>query len=95
MTERHKKELEEAEERGRQSERSKHGIVDVPARHQQSGLLSLDTTKPAIDPKTNQPRADGDEGPSREEQKHRVGSSFMKALDAAESGKVPGVIPGQ
>lgn len=88
----YKAKLDEAEKKGYQSAMSKHGIVDTPSNTPQSSAMF---SSREFDPATGQPKAPAENAPTHEAQRAKVGSAYQRALDAANSGKIPGSTPGQ
>jgi hypothetical protein len=83
------KQLEDARQQGYQSAMSKYGNVETPPNMQTSGMF-FKGGQPQVDPATGQSVPDSTSTPSYEERRARVGSAFVKALDDANGGKVPG-----
>jgi hypothetical protein len=93
--EKYKTDLEAAEQKGYQSAMSKHGIAESPITTSSTGMFFKgNAPKPEIDPATGQPKALPPEM-THDERKAKVGSAFVKALAAGESGQIPGVTPGK
>lgn len=85
---------DEAEKRGYRSAMSKYGHVETPPSESAKTVFEMsdDRSKPVADAAgKQQPPAET----SHEERRSKVGTAYAKALNAANSGTVPGATPGQ
>jgi hypothetical protein len=84
--------LAAAKQEGYQSAMTKNGLHEPPP--VATGMFFSGTDAPRVDPTTGQAVTPPQAEPSHDERRAKVGKSFFDAINAANSGKIPGVTPG-